>query len=183
MANCPAVRAFKSVMPFRDQAREEPVHIYRSTAHPGERSLAAVFGIAVVTPLANCMLPVMIVTLVALLEGVFFLPYFLVASLAALGVASLWTHFALRSTPAAIQVKGDRAAVSTIWEVLQPFPHFDWRPVYDLRDHSEGLTVTIGYDYYLLYRANWPRLASLADVLEQARDAAYPHSPLPYKKS
>lgn len=166
-------------MPPYSQPREEPVQTYRSTAYPGERSSASVFGFAVVPPLANCMLPVMIITLVALLEGVFFLPYFLIASLAALGVASLWTHFALRSTPAAIKIRGDQAAVSSIWEVLQPSAHLDWRPVYDLRDHSEGLTVTIGHDYYSLYQSDWPRLTSLADALEQARDAAHPHSPTP----
>lgn len=179
-ASCPAVSARKPIMPPYDQPWKEPVKTYRSTAHPKGRSPAAVFGLAVVSPLASCMLPIMIVTLVALLEGVFFLPYFLLASMAALGVASLWTHFALRSTPAAIQVKEDRAAVSSIWEVLQSSPHLNWHPVYDLREHSEGLIVTIGHDYYSLRKANWPRLSSLADALEQARDAAYPHSPLPY---
>lgn len=142
---------------------------FRSAAHPDGRSAAHMHGRALVRPLAACMLPVMIVTLVAVLEGRRVLPALAAASVGALLLSSAWVHFQLRRTPAAIYVTDGYAAVRSVWHVLQgQRSGLDWMPVLDVRERSSGVRATIGYESFALDEADWPDHGRLIDALVNA---------------
>lgn len=148
-----------------------PPRSFRSLAHPGGAPAAAVFGAAVVRPLAACMLPLMVVTLVDVLRGGGAVAYVGVAYPLALVVATVVTGFLLRTRPAELHVTDDAAAVRTVWECLDDAP-LRFGPVVDLRRHRDGFVVTLGHTTYEERDADWPEAAALVDALATARHAA-----------
>jgi hypothetical protein len=112
------------------------------------------------------MLPVMIITLVAVLEGVQIVPGAFWAAAGALFVASTWTTFRIQSEVAEIRLGVDLVAVRTVWEILNNVePH--WEQILDARDYGRWMHVTIGLSSYELDRKRWPHYDDLADVLKR----------------
>lgn len=146
--------------------------VFRSTAHPDTASLAAVYARAVVRPVAACMLPLMVVTLVDVLQGLPVLRYLVFAYPVALGVAGIVAAFRIRTTPAEIHVAPDSAAVRTVWECLVTAP-LRPAPVVDLRRTKDGFVVAIGHTTYEERDRHWPDVDALLDALTTARHAPY----------
>ena len=118
-------------------------------------------------PVAACMLPVMILTLVAVLEGIRVIPYALWAAAGALAAASFWTSYQLRSRVAEIRISEGFASVQTPWD-LKRGQAPEWEPVLDIRDYGSWLHATIGLSTYELERSDWPKFAHLKDALSTA---------------
>lgn len=156
---------------MHDLTTASEVLTFRSEAHPESLPWAVVYGRALVRPIAACMLPVMILTLVAVLEGVQILPGLFWASGAALLVASAWTSFRLQRDVAEIRVGADLACVRTVWEILNE-PRAEWQQVLDVRDYGTWAHVTVGYASYELDRERWSRYKEMVDALKACSRAA-----------
>lgn len=159
---------------MQDLSTASEVLTFTSEAHPQSQPWSVVYGRALVRPIAACMLPVMILTLVAVLEGVQILPGLLWASGAALVVASAWTSFRLQREVAEIRVASDMACIRTVWETLNE-PLAEWHQVLDVRDYGTWAHVTVGFASYELDRERWNRYKDLIDALKASSLAA----PLP----
>lgn len=138
--------------------------VFTSTRHPGELPWPVVYGRALVRPLAACMLPVMIVTLVAVLEGMRILPGAVWAAGVALFIASFWTTFRIQSDVAEIRVDEDAASVRTVWEILNDVDAPP-KPILAIRDYGTWMHLTVGLTNYELERSLWPRYDNLVRVL------------------
>ncbi len=150
---------------MHDLSTAPEVLTFTSEAHPRSLPWAVVYGRALVRPIASCMLPVMILTLVAVLEGARILPGLLWASGAALLVASMWTSFRLQREVAEISVRSDVACIRTVWEVLNE-PRAEWHQVLDVRDYGTWAHVTVGYASYELDRGRWNQYTELVVALK-----------------
>lgn len=126
-----------------------------------------VYGRSLVRPLAACMLPVMIITLVAVLEGVRILPGALWAAGGALLLASSWTTFRIQVEVAEIQIAEDFIAVRTVWDILKNVDP-QWERILDVRDYGRWMHVTIGLSSYELDRKRWPHYDELAGALRMS---------------
>ncbi len=122
--------------------------------------------------MAVCLLPVMIATLVAALQGLPVHPYAWWGAGAALAVASGWTTFDLQRSPAEIHVSGPFAAVRSVWACARGEERPGWQSVLDLRDYGRWCFATIGLESYALDATDWPEFADLRDALRYARDAS-----------
>lgn len=149
-----------------------PEHVFKSTSHPEGRSVVLLHARHLVRPLAAMSLPVMIGTLVGMLQGLPVLAFALVGFPAAVLAASAWTHFSLRRTPAEVRVTDYAAAVRSIWEVATNAP-FRHAPVLDLRDTPRERTVTVGLSSYDLTKSEWREMPALTEALKQARTARW----------
>lgn len=159
----------------------ERPRVFKSRAHPEGSSAPLVFGAAVVRPLALGMLPLMVVTLVAVLEGDPVVPYLVWGFPAVLLLATLWTGFRLRRTVAEVHVAAESAALRTVWECLQEKtppqePPQDWKPVVDLRKGRSSFSLALGDTVYELDDADWPELPALLRALQRARHTFAPTS-------
>lgn len=147
--------------------------VFKSCNHPADRSPASVYGRALVRPLAAGMLPLMIITLVAFLEGHPALAYFLAGAAVVIVLSSVWTSFQLKRTVAAVHVADDSAAVVTVWDVLDSAADAEWAPVFDLREQHRAITATVGYVTYTFEAKNWPHFGEMTDTLVKAREKTF----------
>lgn len=146
---------------------------FESIDHPHGRSWAAVYGMALVKPTATCLLPVMVITLVGVLEGVRVVPYALWAAGAALVVAALWTSFQQRRKLAEIRIQDGWAQSLSVRDVARGHRRRSQR-VLDVKHYGSWAFVTIGLSSYELERARWPEFEELVAVLRQAREELRP---------
>ena len=157
---------------------EREQRTFKSVHHPDGTPAALVYGRALARPLLACALPVMIGALAVALQGRDALAFVVAGLPAALLVATAWTHFHLRRTPAEIRVriaphKGpDEAAVRSVADCLGRLAAPNWRPVLDLRLTKTAIQTSIGRTTYELSHAAWPDHDALLDALQQARDHA-----------
>lgn len=156
-----------------DLSTSSEVLTFRSKAHPHSMPRAVVYGRALVRPIAACMLPVMILTLVGVLEGVQILPGLLWASGAALLIASAWTSFRLQRQVAVIRISSEFASAQTVSDVLNDVPP-RWQQVLDVRDYGTWAHVTIGLTPFELDRAEWDQYYELISALKSCSRAAHP---------
>lgn len=119
-------------------------------------------------PIAVCMLPVMIVTVVAVLQGYPVIPYVWFGSGVALLLASLWTTFRLQRDLAEIHVHQAFAAVRSVWDVSQQTRELRWYRVLDLRDYRTWSLATIGLTSYEINWDEWPEYEQLKEALREA---------------
>ncbi len=173
MSESPAVRGPRRAPP----AAESSFRTFQSNHHPGATPAALVYGRALGVPLSACVIPLMLIALAAVLQEqpapalgllVYGLP-------AALLVATAWTHFHLRRTPAAIRVEHPaptdrlgRAVVLSVADCLQD-RLLPARLVVDLRRTRTTTQVSIGLDTYELPDAEWPEHDALLGALRAAR--------------
>lgn len=154
-----------------DASSTSESHRFVSTAHPGDLSWQVVYGRALVRPLAACMLPVMILTLVAVLEEATIIPGALWAAGGALFIASSWTTFRIQTEVAEIRVGLDFVAIRTVWETLNSIEP-PLQQILDVRDYGKWMHVTIGLTTYELDRRRWPRYKELGMALKRSAGQA-----------
>lgn len=142
---------------------------FKSLDHPGHRLWPAVYGLSLVQPLAACMLPVMILTLVGVLEGMPILPYALWAAGAAVALASAWTSFQMRRKLAEIVVDDEWVRTRSIWDVARGRSAPSMR-VLDVRDYGSWALITVGLTSHTVERQDWSEYDSLVSALIAARE-------------
>lgn len=146
------------------------ISIFRSTAHPGPASARMVFADALLTPLALCMLPVMLGVLVVALQRGAVGPLLWLGFPGAFGIALILTFYYLQTTIAEIYVGETMVALRTVYDCMKGQRRLRWRPVLELRTNASLLILTLNdADYYLAKRA-WPEADALLDELRQARE-------------
>lgn len=119
------------------------------------------------------MLPVMILTLIAVLEGIRILPGAFWAAGAALVIASAWTTFRIQATVAEICIDGPLVAARTVWEVVNDV-EVRREQVLDVRDYGRWMHVTIGLTTYDLDREYWPEYTRLVAALRNCAASRRP---------
>lgn len=119
------------------------------------------------------MLPVMILTLVGVLEGIQILPGAFWAAGAALLIASAWTTFRLQADVAEIRVEGPFVTARTVWDVLNDV-EVRREHVLDVRDYGRWTHVTIGLTTYDLDREHWPAYNGLVSALRNCAASGRP---------
>lgn len=124
---------------------------------------------ALATPLAVCLLPVMIGALVGVLEGYRLGPYVWWACGAAFLLANGWTSFHLQTLPAELHLQDGYGALLTVWECAHRSPP-EWHRILDMRDYGRWCFVTIGLSSFHLEGEDWEdfseikRLLAITDV-------------------
>lgn len=145
------------------------VRRFKSADHPDGLPRPVVYSRALVLPLAATMLPVMIGTLVAVLEGLPVLPYTFWAAAAAVLFATAWTSFNLRRRVAEIRIEGPWVQVRSIADVAVHRAEPAHR-VLDVRNYGSWAHVTVGLTSFELERAKWPGFEELIDALAASRE-------------
>ncbi len=143
--------------------------VYLSKAHPSSSPKENVFAWAVLRPLAFCTIPVMILSLVRVLQGLQITGLLVYGFPVALLLAIFWTRFQLKRTLAEIHVLNAKAAARTIWDALQKNNELNWLPVVDLRKSERGFTVTIGDRLYDCSNDEWFSPDEMLTSLQSAR--------------
>lgn len=116
------------------------------------------------------MLPVMIGSLVAMLQGRDPLPYLVFGFPAALAVAWFWTLQRLKGTIVDIEFHGSFVALRSAWEVATGYSAGIGSAVLDVRQTELGLVVTAGLDTFELERLHFDRFDELTRSFEEARN-------------
>ena len=146
--------------------------VFTSVHHPGDTPAALVYGRAIAGPLGFCTVPVMIGAATAALQQQPVFPFLAWGLPAALLIATLWTRFQLGTTPAALHVRSHEAAVQSVHDCLGASDDLDWQWIHEIRQGSEALIVTIGFETYRLPYRDWPDHPALLDALRAARTAS-----------
>ena len=145
--------------------------VFRSIHHPGDMPPPLVYGRALLAPLAFCLLPVMISATAAALQQQPIGPFLTWGPPAALGAAALWTRYQLSATPAEVHVRDHEAAVRSVQGCLMANQPLHWEWIHEIRESSEGLIVTMGFETYRFPHASWADTRSLRDALRSAQSA------------
>ncbi len=113
------------------------------------------FASELVRPLGVCMLPVMVVTLFAMLEGQQVLAAIYVGFPAALLLASAWTWIRIRDIIVEIHVGEDRIAVRSLYAAAAPEKDLHWSRLLDARRESSRVSLQIGHEEFRLDEKDW----------------------------
>jgi len=144
------------------------IAVYRSRLHPDGRTRRGVFGVEMVRPLSMTMLPVMIGTLVAMLQGISVLSVlyigFPVAALLAFG----WTWIQLRTKVCEILVSDQKIAMRSVFSAAVPTEKHHWKLLIDMRRNGKGVTITVGLEEFNLEPEDWPMWQDLIGQLDEA---------------
>lgn len=119
--------------------------------------------------IAIVMLPIMIVTLVVVLQMLPIPAILRWAYPAGLLGASLWTRAWLVSTVAAVHVQGNAVAVRTFAQLASRAP-LEWVRLTDLEHDEESIHLTAGLSPYRLLREDWESSDALIEALEATRE-------------
>jgi hypothetical protein len=162
------------------------VDVFRSIHHPGATPAPLVYGRAVLAPLAFCLLPVMIGATAAALQHQLVLPFLTWGVPTAFGAAVVWTRYQLGATSAEVRVRNHEAAVRSVHDCLSGYPAQHWEWIHEIRDGSDALVVTMGFETYRFVHTAWPTHRALRDALRDAQSAgpttiftqqsAFPHA-------
>ena len=151
------------------------IAVYRSHSHPSGRSRRGVFGVEMVTPLGIAMLPVMIGTLVAMLQGYPVLSIVYVGSPIALVLAFIWTWIRLRSEVCEILISDHRVAIRSVFSAAQPVEALQWKLIIDMQRRSDGIGVTLGLEEFSLVTSEWPAWSHLVRDLAASMNPTSDH--------
>lgn len=143
--------------------------VFTSRHHPEGAPSALVYGQALIRPLGACMIPVMLGATSAVLQQLPVLPYLTWGTPAALVAAIAWTRFHLGITPAELHIRTGQAAVRSVYDCLWSSSPLIWEEIHDIRQGSDALYLTLGWETHTLHYADWPDHRALLDALQSAR--------------
>jgi hypothetical protein len=96
---------------------------------------------------------------------------------AALIIASIWTQFALSTTPAEVHLQPGQCAVRSILDVLRDVPP-NFHPLYNVRVTPWQTELALGWNTEVCARSDWPEYSELRKAAQQAVDStSEPASP------
>lgn len=144
------------------------ISVYRSKLYPDGRSRRTLFGTEMVKPLGVAMLPLMIGTLVSMLQGFSVLSVLYIGFPIALGVSFFWTWLQLRSQIGEILISEEKVAFRSVFAASSPSDGSEWKLLIDLRPMASGLTATVGLEEFVLTSSDWPNWSTLLNHLQTA---------------
>ena len=102
------------------------------------------------------MLPVMIVTLVGMLEGARIMSSLYIGFPAALTVAAIWTWVRVRDTIVEVHVGDGVMAIRSLIDAAAPARPLVWMRLFDVRmSGSDRILFTLGLEEFRLIRSEW----------------------------
>jgi hypothetical protein len=149
---------------------------FYSVDHPNGMPAGMVYAQWIVTPLGACTLPIMIGATASALEGNPIWGYLVWGFPAALVAATLWSHFALVTTPAELHLRSGQCAIRSVADVLRDRP-LRWSNLYDVSVSTDRIEISLGWTTRLCRREDWPEFAELRDASNQAVQAHLSSSP------
>ena len=141
--------------------------VFRSRSHPGDAPLGLVYARALVGPLAWSMTSVMIAATAAILEEQDPLPWVLWVVPLVYALATAWTVYTLRHTPAEIVFEGSHAGVRSVWDAARTSA-LRLDPVHPPRRTMQGLDVPVGRTLYSFAPDEWPGFEQLEKTAFEA---------------
>lgn len=145
-----------------------PEATFESVHHPGDRPASHLYVQALGTRVLAFMLPLMIGSATAILLGRDPLVVAIWGTPVAVGAAAMWTGFHLARTPARLDLRGDRVAIHSIWDVASG-RRPALRPLLGTERTPEGLRVSAGWTVHHLRSRDWPRFDRLRRALDLSR--------------
>ena len=145
------------------------IAVFQSHLYPKGISRRSVISIEMVQPLAVTMLPVMIVTLVAMLQGVPVLQVLYLGFPIAVVIAFIWTWIRLKSTVCEILISDSSVAIRTRFAAASPIEGLEWKRLLDVQPIGGGLRLTLGLEQYAIYSAEWESWTPLKQALRVAQ--------------
>lgn len=145
--------------------------VFQSIHHPGTTAAPIVYGRALASPLAFCMVPVMIAATAAALQQHPILPMLTWGVPLALGAATTWTRFRMGATPAEVCVRNHEAAIRSVHDCLRntDAPHWQW--IHEIRAGPDAIIVSMGFETHRFSYSVWPEHRALLGALKAAHDA------------
>jgi len=122
-----------------------------------------------VQPLAVTMLPVMIITLVAMLQGHPVLQVLYIGFPIAVVVAFIWTWISLKNIVCEILISGSSVALRSKFAASSPTEGLEWKRLLDIQPENDGLRLTVGLEQYSVFSAEWESWSSLKQALMEAQ--------------
>lgn len=141
-------------------------YCFASRHHPGEAPPAPIFARALTGPLSFSMLVVMIAATASVLLGVDPLGWVMFAVPAALALATGFTVFVMRRTPAELLLLGDRAAIRSVWDVATGVAG-EAGPLLPPKRVRDGIHVGIGENVLTFTAEDWPELRAIEAALDE----------------
>ncbi|NQV73548.1 hypothetical protein HQ496_10525 [bacterium] len=117
-------------------------------------------------PLGITMLPVMIGTLVAMLQGFPVLSVLYIGFPIALLLAFFWTWVRLRSDICEILIFEHKIALRSIFSAAHPIEDLQWKLLIDLRGGIDSALLTVGLEQFTLNMSDWPEWSRLTEHLQ-----------------
>lgn len=145
------------------------ITVFHSSLYPKGVSRRTVISVEMVQPLAVTMLPVMIITVVAMLQGFPVLPVLYIAFPIAVVVAFIWTWIHLKSSVCEILVSGTSVAIRSRFAAAHPIEGLEWKRLLDIQSISGGLRLTLGLEQYSIFSSEWESWTMLKQTLRIAQ--------------
>lgn len=149
-----------------DPDSSSPIVIYRSRSHPNGRLRRGILGVELVKPLGVTMLPVMIGTLVAMLQGFPVLSVIYIGFPIALLLAFFWTWVRLRSDICEVLIFDNKIALRSVFSAAHPIEDLQWKLLIDLHRGVESAVLTVGLEQFTLNMSEWPEWSRLIEQLQ-----------------
>ncbi|MBT7400205.1 MAG: hypothetical protein HN774_03460 [Bacteroidetes Order II. Incertae sedis bacterium] len=146
--------------------------LFSSLHHPGQRLRHNVFGARLVQPLGISMLPVMVGTLIGMLEGLPVLAFVYIGFPVALGVASLWTWIQITGQICEIAIHGDKVSIRTVHSASEPREQLPWKLLLNFEAGRDHAVITLGLEDYRLVRSHWEHWPELMMELQKSTFSA-----------
>lgn len=126
-----------------------------------------VFASELIRPLGMCMLPVMLVTLVGMLEGARIMSALYVGFPAALAIAAIWTWVRVRDTIVEVHLGDGVMAIRSLIDAAAPARPLVWMRLFDVRmSGPDRILFTLGLEEFRLVRSEWSHEPGLQMLME-----------------
>lgn len=145
------------------------IAVFQSTLYPKGVSRRTVISVEMVQPLAVTMLPVMIITLVAMLQGIPVLQVLYLGFPIAVVVAFIWTWIKLKNTVCEVLISGSSVAIRSKYAAAHPIEGLEWKRLIDVQTHGGGLRLTLGLEQFSLVSSEWEKWTLLKQTLRIAQ--------------
>lgn len=140
---------------------------FRSVHHPADRPKGLVYARQLAGPIGACTLPIMIGATATALLGQQIWGYLVWGLPAALGVASIWTQFALSNTVAELHLRAGKCAVRSVHDVLYD-RSLTWHPLYNVKGSPGEIELSVGWTARVCSQQDWPEFPELRSAAQQA---------------
>ena len=143
----------------------ETVKVHKSLLHPIHATKVAVFGVHLVRPLGMAMLPVMVTSLVAMLQGYPVLAFLYAGFPIALILSMMWTWIQVRNRICEIHLANQKIALRSLFSASDPVDPLHWKGLLHVEKVGDRINVTAGLENYSIVAEEWPNWSVLVQQL------------------